>query len=590
MMNTVMKQSVLALAVAFALTACGGDNSHSTSGGNAQTLGQINGTAASGSPLDNGSITIKDAQGHSITVQTDAQGRYSADLSQFASPTLLEATGLIGGVPVSLHSVATQTGTVNITPLTDAILSMSSNTEANECFLNAAVCAAKFDIAKLNQSQASLKTALAPLMQTVGLDSRTDLLRTAFAADKTGHDKLLEMVEVSAGSLAGTIRLQSKRAQTATMVSRDQKPNPLPADDLPDLSRLDELAAQLNAAYLSADGLDKRLAALLSDDFQFDGDNAAQYLAREMEDAGYGETYVGGRFSPPKVETCYSAALCQISMTVRVAGMAPSYFRMKARLQKEGWKLAGNDSPVSLQMDAGARQIISAPDNGSTKVSLLNLVLSQYARHDNPIYIQPDRPAAQIIARSAQLLADGKAILTLKGNAECAQLEPQELTSANPDYPCPVNYLTPDSFAAAYNDALSRNVLKLRFYSDDRFTQPVGKDFSPRAPLLTAAEIAQQAFPALTSDTLQALTKANGASDLKLAWQMPQQLWFNSLLLDMRQKGQPLRIEDNAGALANPLTLNAHKSPTLTSPDFLRVTIWSLDRQGRGLYTRYQLR
>lgn len=589
MLNTVMKQSVLALAVAFALTACEGDNSHAASGGNAHTLGQISGTAASGSPLDNGSITIKDAQGHSITVLTDAQGRYSADLSQFASPALLEATGLIGGVPVSLHSVATQTGTVNITPLTDAILSISSDTEANECFLNAAVCATKLDIANLNQSQASLKTALAPLMQAVGLDSRVDLLRTAFAADKTGHDKLLEMVEVSAGSQAGTMRLQNKRAQAATMVSRDQKPNPLPADDLPDLSRLDELAAQLNTAYLSANGLDKRLAALLSDDFQFDGDNAAQYLAREMEDAGYGETYVGGRFSPPKVETCYSAALCQISMTVRVPGMAPGSFRMKARLQKEGWKLAGNDSPVSLQMDAGARQIISAPD-GSAKVSLLNLVLSQYARHDNPIYSQPDRPAAQIVARSAQLLADGKAILTLKENAECAQLEPQELASANPDYHCPVNYLTPDGFAAVYNDALSRNVLKLRFYADDRFTQPVGKDVIPRAPLFTAAEIAQQAFPALTRDTLQALTKANGASDLKLAWQVPPQLWFNSLLLDMRQQGQPQRFEDSAGALANPLALNAHKSPTLTAPDFLRVTVWSLDRQGRGLYTRYQLR
>ena len=590
MLNTVMKQSVLALAVAFALTACEGDDSHAASGGNAHTLGQISGTAASGSPLDNGSITIKDAQGHSITVQTDAQGRYSADLSQFASPALLEATGLIGGVPVSLHSVATQTGTVNITPLTDAILSMSSDTEANECFLNAAVCAAKFDIAKLNQSQASLKTALAPLMQAVGLDSRADLLRTAFAADKTGHDKLLEMVEVSAGSQAGTIRLQNKRAQTATMVSRDQKPNPLPADDLPDLSRLDELAAQLNAAYLSANGLDKRLAALLSDDFQFDGDNAAQYLAREMQDAGYGETYVGGRFSPPKVETCYSAALCQISMTVRVPGMAPWSFRMKARLQKEGWKLAGNDSPVSLEIGPGARQIISAADKSNVRVSLLTLTLSQYARHDNPVYPQPDRPEPQVIARSAQLLADGKTILTLKENAECEQLEPQELASANPDYHCPVNYLTPDGFAAIYNDALSRNVLKLRFYADDRFAQPVGKDVIPRAPLFTSNQISQQAFPTLTSDTLQALTKANGASDLKLAWQVPPQLWFNSLSLDMRQQGQPQRFEDSAGALANPLALNAHKSPTLTAPNFLRVTVWSLDRQGRGLYTRYQLR
>ncbi|VEB40892.1 Uncharacterised protein [Chromobacterium violaceum] len=590
MMNTVMKQPILALACALALTACESNDDHAASGASGQTLGQISGTAASGAPLDNGSITIKDAQGRAITVQTDAQGRYSADLSQFASPALLEATGLIGGMPVSLHSVATQAGTVNITPLTDAILSMSSGTEASECFLNAAACTAKFDIAKLEQSQASLKAALAPLMQAVGLDSRTDLLRTAFAADKTGQDKLLEMVDVSADGQARSIRLQSKRAQTAIKVSRDQKPTPLPADDLPDLSRLDELAAQLNAAYLSADGLDKRLATLLSDDFQFDGDNAAQYLAREMDDAGYGETYVGGRFSPPKVETCYSAALCQISMTVRVPGMAPGSFRMKARLQKEGWKLAGNDSPVSLEIGPGARQIISAADKSNVKVSLLTLALSQYARHDNPVYPQPDRPAPQVIARSAQLLADGKAILTLKENAACEQLEPQELASANPDYHCPVNYLTPDGFAAVYNDALSRNVLKLRFYADDHFAQPVGKDVIPRAPLFTANQISQQAFPTLTSDTLQALTKANGASDLKLAWQVPPQLWFNSLSLDMRQQGQPQRFEDSAGTLANPLALNAHKSPTLTAPDFLRVTVWSLDRQGRGLYTRYQLR
>ncbi|WP_155401779.1 hypothetical protein [Chromobacterium violaceum] len=36
--------------------------------------------------------------------------------------------------------------------------------------------------------------------------------------------------------------------------------------------------------------------------------------------------------------------------------------------------------------------------------------------------------------------------------------------------------------------------------------------------------------------------------------------------------------------------VNADKRAGLTAPDFLRVTVWSLDRQGRGLYTRYQLR
>ena len=589
-MNPVIKQSFFALFGALALSACETNDNRAAPSPSDQQMGQISGTAASGTPLDNGSITIKDARGRSMTVQTDAQGRYRADLSQFASPALLEATGWIGGMPVSLHSVATQAGTVNITPLTDAMLSMSSDGAANECFLNAAACAAKFDLAKLNQSQDSLKTALAPLMQAVGLDSRADLLRTAFAADKTGQDKLLEMVEVSAGSQPGSVRLKNKRDQTAISVSRQQKPSPLPADDLPDLSRLDELAARLDDAYRSADGLDGRLAPLLSDDFQFDGNNAAQYLAREMEDAGYGEGYVGGHFSLPKIESCDSATLCRIAMTIRIPGSAPGDFRMKVRLQKDGWKLAGNDSPVSLQMEPGARQIISAAGNGNARASLLNLVLSQYARHDNPLYMPPDRPAPQVLARSAQLLADGKAILTLKANAKCGQLEPQELASANPDYHCPVNYLTPDSFAAVYNDALSRNALKLRFYADERFVQPLGKDLSPRAPLFTANQIGQQAFPALTGDALQTLAKANGASDIKLAWQRPPQLWFNSLLLEMRQTGQPERIEDNAGELANPIALNAHKTPSLTAPDSLRVTIWGQDLLGRGVYTRYQLR
>lgn len=79
-------------------------------------------------------------------------------------------------------------------------------------------------------------------------------------------------------------------------------------------------------------------------------------------------------------------------MTVRVPGMAPGSFRMKARLQKEGWKLAGNDSPVSLEIGPGARQIISAADKSNVKVSLLTLALSQYARHDNPVYPSQTAP------------------------------------------------------------------------------------------------------------------------------------------------------------------------------------------------------
>jgi hypothetical protein len=94
-----------------AFVACGGGNSSGT-----PPIGTIQGTATGGAPLANALIQITCKNG-SANVSSDANGAYTATFA-FDSPCEISATS---GATV-LHSFATGTGTANITPLTELLL------------------------------------------------------------------------------------------------------------------------------------------------------------------------------------------------------------------------------------------------------------------------------------------------------------------------------------------------------------------------------------------------------------------------------------------------------------------------------------
>lgn len=109
----------LLIAFAFIITGCGGGGGD---GGPAPgpTTGQVklSGIAASGKPIANVTVSIKDKNGNSKTGTTGTDGKYSIDVTGMTAPFLLK-------VPHgnrSLYGVATATGTANIHPFTDLII------------------------------------------------------------------------------------------------------------------------------------------------------------------------------------------------------------------------------------------------------------------------------------------------------------------------------------------------------------------------------------------------------------------------------------------------------------------------------------
>ncbi|TXJ05798.1 MAG: hypothetical protein E6Q26_00215, partial [Acinetobacter sp.] len=66
----------------------------------------ISGTAAAGAPIV-GKVTVKDAKGVQKTVDIEADGKYTVDVSGMTAPFVFHAYGKVGGRDVNLVSAAT---------------------------------------------------------------------------------------------------------------------------------------------------------------------------------------------------------------------------------------------------------------------------------------------------------------------------------------------------------------------------------------------------------------------------------------------------------------------------------------------------
>lgn len=98
------------------LAACGGSN-----GPQGQT---ISGAVAVGLPLSNASVQLMCKTGSTQT-RADQSGNYSVRF-EFSPPCLISASGTNNGQDITLHSIAPSSGTVNVTPLTELLVTVLS--------------------------------------------------------------------------------------------------------------------------------------------------------------------------------------------------------------------------------------------------------------------------------------------------------------------------------------------------------------------------------------------------------------------------------------------------------------------------------
>ena len=191
--------SILGVTIAFGLASCSSDSGSSV--GNSDSLPStstvsLTGVVATGAPLV-GFVAVKGSAGNVATASIDAQGKYSVDTTNLTLPLVLYASGISGGKAYSIISAATSSdvgGTVNITPLTDLIVSNVAGSNSETFFNNP-----DYTLLSANNLTAAkdvLALRLEPMLTAAGLGAGYDLMNTAFNADHTGYDALLDLLDV----------------------------------------------------------------------------------------------------------------------------------------------------------------------------------------------------------------------------------------------------------------------------------------------------------------------------------------------------------------------------------------------------------
>ena len=188
-----MTVSLLALTMLF-VSAC----SDGGGGGGASTT--LKGTAAAGAPII-GKVTIRDSTtpvALEKTVDIEANGNYSVDVTGLKAPYMVRADGYVGGNEYHLYSAATQEDvghTVNITPLTDLIVANIAGSVAADYFTSGNF--STLTAAQLTAEADALKAKLLPTLQVLGVAGSIDLLRSSFSTNHEGLDAALDMIRVS---------------------------------------------------------------------------------------------------------------------------------------------------------------------------------------------------------------------------------------------------------------------------------------------------------------------------------------------------------------------------------------------------------
>ncbi|MGI3129640.1 hypothetical protein ACRSLK_04480 [Halopseudomonas pachastrellae] len=196
-----------ALLGAALLSAClsGGGGGGSDNGGAAAGAGTtVSGTAATGAAIVSGTVTAvcADGSGFTDTVTTDTDGSWSGEVSN--AQVLPCALRINGGTPnVTLYSLATATGNVNITPLTDLALALQVNDLSGQNLTDwfSAPNDGSADLATLGAQLSAAADALRSLLEAAGYTlpaswgaGSTAPFSNAFTADPNNdpYDQLLE--------------------------------------------------------------------------------------------------------------------------------------------------------------------------------------------------------------------------------------------------------------------------------------------------------------------------------------------------------------------------------------------------------------
>lgn len=316
-----LKNTTLALIsaglISLALNGCsgGGGSSSAAAPATPATATTITGTAAAGAPII-GTVNIKDSKGAVKTETIAADGKYTVDVSGMTGPFIFKAMGTVGGRHVSLVSAATADDvgkTINITPFTDLIVANIAGMAAELYFDNGSPEASKLTTAELSKEKDALTARLKPILSAMGVADSFDLLRTAFSANHSGFDGVMDVVKVevnpeTAEALITNVVTQQQITDDLASKADTTAIAPPPAGTdltavVTDLQAIEAQMSKINALYTTTvpTATNADLLALFvstADGFGHNGGDLASFLSTEN---ATNPELIGLKFSNPVI-------------------------------------------------------------------------------------------------------------------------------------------------------------------------------------------------------------------------------------------------------------------------------------------------
>jgi hypothetical protein len=366
------KLSVLTLSLI--LAGCGGGGSSSPS---AVITTPLDGVVAVGAPLPGATVVLKDANGKTTTTTADANGKYRfSDVAGYVAPLMIQASGTAGGKAYVLHSVLNVApasgvaGVLNVTPATQAVVAQATGVDPATVFADSAKIKV-ISPTQLNVAKAKLIAALASVWTALGVDStKVDLFTTAFTANNSGLDKLLDTIsfdtlarvgggqDIQVANKNGGATITIAPAATLAAVAATPVTAPSAADLALDTATIKTLLAALTEQFKTTTSLANSGAALddlLDPAYLYSGkDKAAQLAQFRAAPTNKDTGPVGIQLLSYVQQGCSGETkVCKGSITNKRADGTLEEFPMAVKFDTatSKWRLYGNRAPFEFEFN-----------------------------------------------------------------------------------------------------------------------------------------------------------------------------------------------------------------------------------------------
>lgn len=353
----------------------------------------INGVAANGAAMDSATVTLMDATGQSVSTTANENGVFVfPDLTGFREPFQIAASAQVGVKQVTQYSIyanalANGSNTVNVTPLTSAIAALVAP--------NGVIAdLTPSQLASITPSQVSAVTAqvvavIAPLAaQIQGIAvAGFDPVTTTFAANGTGADRLLDILDVSvrpdgvaiANKMADASASGDSTADAAASIAKGGTGNvtPLTASTVVNLDGIDELVSLFKTCF--AVSADQRLtnktvsdATLAADcntmalpNYRHNGNNFKSRWAGLLNLASMNAS---AKFARPELRLRLSSNPDVIAVNFNMQDKDGVGYTMPELIQKQSdgkWRLYGNQRMANAYVETSLINYMDMTPNTS---------------------------------------------------------------------------------------------------------------------------------------------------------------------------------------------------------------------------------